>query len=197
MSTQNFSMILKYSDLSNFLGELNSVSSVPSYWFFILGLVIVLVFVYFFNKNEVKAVQNISEQALKMQGNVLDFAQEQTSEMAEVARGKIDLVIEEYQKFLPYAEELGLKIDGFSIEAGVLPKVNTSLRGSIDNIKTETVERIKSENSQNKILIAILNAILLAKEYENKLESVYVSIFKDIIVDIQLGIPPAVSVRFE
>ncbi len=189
--------MFKYFYLSNVLGELNYPSSFPSYWFLILGLIIIFIFVYFLNKNEVKAVQNISEQALKIQGNVLDQVQEQTAEMAEAAKEKIDLVMEEYQKFLPYAEELGLEIDSFSIEAGVLPKINTSLRGSIDNIEIDTIERIKSENSQNKILVAVFNAILLAKQYNDKLESVYISIFKDIIVDIQLGIPPAISVRFK
>lgn len=190
--------MFNYSYLHHVFGQLTFLSSIPSYWFFVLLSVIgIIVIVYILNKNQVKALQNISEQTSKIQDKVLDQVQEQTAEMAEVAKEKLDLVIEEYQKFLPYAEQLGLKIDSFSIEAGILPKINSSLRGSIDDLKIDTIEKIKAENTNNKILLAILNSLLLAKEYDDKLESVYISIFKDIIVDVQLGIPPAISVRFE
>ncbi len=128
---------------------------------------------------------------------MLDRVQEQTSEMTAAAQEKINLVLEEYQKFLPYAEELGLRVNSFSIEAGVLPQIKTSLTGSIDNINNEAIERIKTENSKNKLLIAILDSILLAKKCNEKLEDVYISILKDIVVDIKLGIPPAISVRFQ
>ncbi|MBE9145321.1 hypothetical protein [Planktothrix mougeotii] len=179
------------------LSQLDGFPSISYNWLFLLVVVILVLLVYFLNKNQVKAVQNISEQALQIQGKVLDQVQEQTTEMAAVAQEKINLILEEYQKFLPYAEQLGLKVDSFSIEAGVLPQIKTSLRGSIDNIKNEMIEKIKVENSNNKLLVAVLNAILLAKKCNDKLESVYISIFKDIIIDIKLGIPPAISVRFQ
>ena len=191
--------IFSTADSSTISGELNAPTSVSSSWLLFLGLGVLslLILIYFLNKNQVKSVQNISGKALQIQDRVRDQVQEQTSEMAAVAQGKINLVLEEYQKFLPYAEELGLKVDSFSIEAGILPQIKTSLTGSIDNINIEAIERIKTDNSNNKLLIAVFNAILLAIKCNEKLESVYISVLKDIVIDIQLGIPPAISVRFK
>ncbi|VXD13547.1 conserved hypothetical protein [Planktothrix serta PCC 8927] len=192
-----FSPIFSAANLPPVLSQLDAFPSISSNWLFLVVVVILVLLVYFLNKNQVKAVQNISEQALQIQSKVIDQVQDQTTEMAAIAQEKINLILEEYQKFLPYAEQLGLKVDSFSIEAGVLPQIKTSLRGSIDNIKNEMIEKIKSENNNNKLLIAVLNAILLAKKCNDKLESVYISLFKDIIIDIKLGIPPAISVRFQ
>jgi len=193
-------------NLSIILSEFTVFTSISSNWLLlsVFGILVLLILVYFSNKNQVKSVQDVSkqaleiqQQALQIQGRVQDRVQEQTSEMAAVAQEKINLVLEEYQRFLPYAQELGLEVDSFSIEAGVLPQIKTSLRGSIESINNEAVERIKAENSNNKLLIAVLNSILLAKKCHEKLESVYISILKDIIIDIKLGIPPAISVRFQ
>jgi hypothetical protein len=129
--------------------------------------------------------------------NFTSKIQEEAVEVTDIAQEKIDSVLEEYKRLLPYLEELGLTMQGFSIEAGLLPQIKTSLRGSIDNIKPEAIERIKEENKTNKLLIAILNAVLLARNCHQKLESVYISILKDIVVDVKLGIPPSILIRFQ
>lgn len=178
------------------LGEVNAVLSSPPLNLVWSGLVLIpvggLIF-YLVNQNKVSISPNLTEQAK----NFTNKIQEETGDMASVAQDKIDLVIEEYKRLLPYLEELGLTVQGFSIEAGLLPQIKTSLRGSIDNIKPEAIERIKEENKTNKLLVTILDAILLAKKCHQKLESVYISILKDIIIDIKLGIPPSILIRFQ
>ena len=100
--------------------------------------------------------------------------------VSNAAQERIDLVIEEYQRLLPYAEELGLKVNSISVEGGVLPQIKTSLRGKIDNITDETVERIKSENT-NILFLAFLDAILLARKINDKLENIYLFNFSRIM----------------
>lgn len=129
--------------------------------------------------------------------NIAEKAQEQAGNLATAAQEKIDALIDEYNKILPLMEELGLSVNGFSIEAGVLPEIRTSLVGSIDNIKEEAINKIIAKNEGNKLLEIVLKAVLMAKKCHEKLEGVYISILKDIIVDIKLGVPPAVSVRFQ
>ncbi len=192
-----FSPISFVPNLPSLLAELTALPAISPNWLLIAVLGIVAVLVYILNKNQLKTVKDISEQALEAQSKVIDQFQEQATEVTSVAQEKINQILDEFQKFIPVAEELGLKVENFSIEAGVLPKIKTSLRGSIDNIKNEKIEQLKLANSKNKLLIAVFNAILLAKKCNDKLESVYISIFKDIIVDIQLGLPPAISVRFQ
>jgi hypothetical protein len=185
-------------DLSSVLGQVSSFLSLSPLsenllWVGLGLLVVVASILYFFNQNKVKLPQNITEQAK----NFTDKIQEETGELADIAQDKIDLVISEYKRLIPYVEELGLTVQGFSIEAGLLPQVKTTLIGSIDKIKPEAIERIKKENENNKLLVAILNAVLMAKKCHQQLESVYISILKDIVVDIKLGIPPSISIRFQ
>ena len=122
---------------------------------------------------------------------------EKAEEVAAAGEEKIDAAIAEFNKMMPFAEELGLSIASFDIEAGLLPKIKTSLVGSIDDINDETVEKLISENEDNKLLVAIFKAVLMAKSIHQKLEGAYISILKDIVVDIQLGIPPSISCRFK
>ncbi|MFB2934702.1 hypothetical protein ACE1B6_05440 [Aerosakkonemataceae cyanobacterium BLCC-F154] len=179
------------------LGEITTISAISPYVFSLVGLGLIILVIYILNKNQVKAVQNMSEKALQIQGQVFEDMQEQTTNLSTMAKDKVNQVLEEYKRFLPYAEQLGLKVESFNIEAGVLPKIEMTLRGSIDAIKKETIERIKSENQNNQLLFAVLNAILLAKQWNDVLLDAYIDIFKDIVVDVKLGIPPSVGIRFQ
>ncbi|HEY9660240.1 MAG TPA: hypothetical protein V6C65_17415 [Allocoleopsis sp.] len=178
------------------LDEVNAISSSSSFNLVWLGLASVVgagaVF-YLVNQNKVSIPPDMTAQAKSLSSRI----QEETAELTDLAQEKIDSVLDEYKRLLPYLEELGLSVQGFSIEAGLLPQIKTSLRGSIDNIKPEAIERIKAENPTNKLLLAILNAVLLARNCHQKLESVYISILKDIVVDVKLGIPPSIMIRFQ
>ena len=129
----------------------------------------------------------------KLTNQVKDKAEE----VAAAGEDKIDAIIDEFNKMMPLAEELGLSIASFDIEAGLLPQIKTSLVGSIDDIKDEAVEKLMAENENNKLLVAIFKAILMAKNIHQKLEGAYISILKDLIIDIKLGIPPSISCRFK
>ncbi|ELS05204.1 hypothetical protein Xen7305DRAFT_00049470 [Xenococcus sp. PCC 7305] len=118
-------------------------------------------------------------------------------EVAAAGEEKIDAIIDEFNKMMPFAEELGLSIASFNIEAGLLPQIQASLVGSIEDIKDETVERLIAENDNNKLLVAIFKAVLMAKSVHQKLEGAYISILKDLVIDVKLGIPPSISCRFK
>jgi hypothetical protein len=137
------------------------------------------------------------EDCCPMLKNIANQAQAKATEVSTAAQDKIDDLIEDFNKMLPLAEELGLSIASFNIEAGLLPKIQASLVGSIENIKNEAVERLIAEHDNNKLLVAILKAVLMAKNIHQKLEGAYISILKDLVVDIQLGVPPSISCRFQ
>ena len=129
----------------------------------------------------------------KMTGQI----QAKAAEAAVAAQEKINEVIDEFNDLLPLAEELGLKLKSFNIEAGLIPQINASLVGSIDNIKTEALERLIAQHENKKFLVAIFNSILMAKSIHQRLQGAYISILKDLVVDIKLGVPPSISCRFE
>ena len=128
---------------------------------------------------------------------IANQAQEKAVEVSAAAQNTIDALIDEFNKMLPFVEELGLSVASFDIEAGLLPQIKTSLVGSIDQIKDEAVEGIIAENETNKLLVAVLKAILMAKNIHQRLEGAYISVLKDLVIDIKLGVPPSISCRFK
>jgi hemoglobin-like flavoprotein len=128
---------------------------------------------------------------------IADQAQEKAAGIAAAAQEKIDVVIDEFNRFMPFAEELGLRMSSFNIEAGLLPEVRATLIGSIDSINNQTIEKIIAENENNKLLIAILNVINMAFSIHARLEGVYISVLKDLVIDIKLGVPPSISCSFQ
>lgn len=129
--------------------------------------------------------------------NISNKAQEKAAEVGAAAQQQIDGIIDEFNAMLPFAEELGLSVASFDIEAGLLPQVKTSLVGSIDSINNEAVERIISEHQSNKLLVGVLNAVLMTKNIHQRLNGAYISVLKDLVIDIKLGVPPSISCRFK
>lgn len=128
---------------------------------------------------------------------ITNQAQEKAAGVAAAAQEKVDAVIDEFNNMLPFVEELGLSVASFNIEAGLLPQIKTSLVGSIDNIKDEAVQRLIQAHESNKLLVAVLNAILMAKNIHQRLKGAYISVLKNLVIDIKLGVPPSISCRFE
>lgn len=128
---------------------------------------------------------------------VTSQVQAKAAEAAAAAQEKIDEVIDEFNELLPLAEELGLKLNSFNIEAGLIPQIQASLIGSVDNIKTEAVERLIAQHESNKFLVAIFNSVLMAKSIHQRLQGAYISVLQDLVIDIKLGVPPSISCRFE
>ena len=129
--------------------------------------------------------------------DISNKAQEKAAKVGAAAQQQIDVIIDEFNAMLPFAEELGLSVASFDIEAGLLPQIKTSLVGSIDNINNEAVEQIISEHESNKLLVAVLNAVLMTKNIHQRLNSAYISVLKDLVIDIKLGVPPSISCRFK
>ncbi|HEY9848362.1 MAG TPA: hypothetical protein V6D28_02800 [Leptolyngbyaceae cyanobacterium] len=123
---------------------------------------------------------------------VAEQIQEQAAGIASAAQEQFNAVLEEYQKVIPIAESLGLKIGSFNIDMGVLPEIKTSLIGSVDLIQKEAVKSMITTHQSNKILVTILNALLITKDLQEKW---HITNMKDIVVNIKLGVPPAISVH--
>lgn len=159
------------------------------------GLTLLSIVVITYYRKQYKT--DFSENLTATTKNLANTLQEEAENTTEIIQEKLDLVIEEFKLMIPYLENLGISIQSFNIEAGLLPQIKTSLRGSINDIKPELIEQIKLDNAASKLLISILNAVLLAKSFHQKLESNYISIFKDIIIDVKLGITPSIVVNFK
>jgi hypothetical protein len=85
-----------------------------------------------------------------------------------------------------------LSVGSFEVKMGVLPEIQTSLVGLLERINQESVQKLIAENPDNKLLVLVLNALLITKDLQQRLN---ISNLKGIVVDIRLGIPPKVSVH--
>jgi len=133
-------------------------------------------------------VQSVKDNAQKVSEQI----QEQATEMATAAQEQFNAVLDEYKNILPVAESLGLSVGSFEVKMGVLPEIQTSLVGLLERINQESVQKLIAENPDNKLLVLVLNALLITKELQQRLN---ISNLKGIVVDIRLGIPPKVSVH--
>jgi hypothetical protein len=139
-------------------------------------------------KNFGNPVQSAKDQAQGLAGKLT----EQVTELTAAAQEQLNVILEEYQKVLPMAESLGLRVGSFKLEMGLVPEIKTSLIGSVENINKEAVQKLIADHPKNQLLVTILNALLVTKDLQHKLNIKYL---KGIQVDIKLGISPNVSVH--
>lgn len=141
---------------------------------------------------DIKKLNNPIQSAKDKAQEATSKLQEQGLELAAAAQEKIEAVLDEYQKIVPVAESLGLTVDSFDVEMGLIPEISTALVGSMERINKEAVQKMIAENQSNKLLVTMLNALLLSKDLQKRLN---IKNLKGIRVDIKLGISPKVAVR--
>jgi Rad3-related DNA helicase len=139
-------------------------------------------------KNFGNPLQSAKDQAQGVAGKLT----EQVTEISAAAQEQLNDILEEYQKILPLAESLGLTIGSFKLEMGLVPEIRTSLIGSVERINKEAVQKLIAAHQNNKLLVMILNALLITKDLQHKLN---IKALKGIQVDIKLGISPNVAVH--
>ncbi|HLO47147.1 MAG TPA: hypothetical protein VK211_01775 [Kamptonema sp.] len=139
-------------------------------------------------KNLGNPIQSAKDKAQGATGKLT----EQVAGISAAAQEQFNAILEEYQKVLPMAESLGLSVGSFQLEMGLVPEIRTTLSGSVERVNKEAVQKLIADHPNNKLLATILNALLITKDLQHKLN---LKALKGIEVDIKLGITPNVSVH--
>ena len=111
--------------------------------------------------------------------------------MLDVAGDKLTQWLEEYKKATRQLEMLGFKVGKMTVGMGALPEVHTSLIGEIDSVDPARIAALMDERKDDKLLITLLKALLLAKKVHGHVESK----LKSVTLHATLGLPPSVSVE--
>ena len=119
---------------------------------------------------------------------------EKATELRGLAAEKLSGVLEDYRVAVETFETFGFKVTRFRVGMGVLPEINTSIRGSLKRVKESEIQELITKNEDKKILIAMLNALLAAKDVQARANLVE---FSQVALDVKLGIPPSVSFELE
>jgi hypothetical protein len=111
----------------------------------------------------------------------------------DVAGDKLMQWLDEYKRATKQLEMLGFKVGNMTVGMGVLPEVHTSLIGEIDNIDVARITTMLDERKDDKLLVTLLKALLLAKKVHSHVEST----LKSVTLHATLGLPPSVSVEMK
>jgi hypothetical protein len=107
---------------------------------------------------------------------------------------KINMLLGEYSQAVSTLQTLGLTVGKIRVEMGLLPQVSTTIRGSINDLDPEKIQKLLDSNPDKKLLNAILSALLTLVRIR---EVVDLKTSKDVVLDVTLGVPPKVSAQLE
>jgi ABC-type phosphate transport system auxiliary subunit len=115
------------------------------------------------------------------------------NEAKDQACEKVDRMVACLDETLLKIKALGLTLKDFELENGVIPSVRAKLHGAIDAVDAERIDKMIAENETNEVLTTTLKALRMASRHKDRFA---VFDLRGVEVDLTLGLPPSVSVRF-
>jgi hypothetical protein len=101
--------------------------------------------------------------------------------------------LDEFNEALPTIHALGFSVRDFSVGMGLIPEVAGTLVGCIDDIDAGRLKELIALNTEKKTLVTLLKALQAAYNIKKQVPDIP---FKGIQVDLKLGLPPHVAVKF-
>jgi hypothetical protein len=113
-----------------------------------------------------------------------------TEGLADLSTGKVKEWLDEYKKATATLETFGFTVGKFTVGMGVLPEIHTSLSGSIQNIREDSLKKAIDEHQAEKLLVSLLNALIMARRFWEHVELKLTGV----TLDVTLSVPPAIKV---
>ena len=101
-------------------------------------------------------------------------------------------LVDDLNQRLPALREAGYTLAGVSVEIGLIPKVVATF-DSADDISEERVEAVIAEHQDAKVTTALLRSLYTAYKLQN---AVHIAGMKPRGISLELGLTPAIAVRF-
>jgi hypothetical protein len=115
------------------------------------------------------------------------------SELTDTAAGAAGKLVDEFNEALPTFRSLGFSIKDLQVGMGLMPEIGAKLIASTDNIDVKKIKELIDKHAENKTLVAALRGLQAAYNIKQQLGDLP---FKDVELDIKLGLPPHVGVAF-
>lgn len=112
-----------------------------------------------------------------------------TEGLGDVAKGKMDEWVDEYKKAIVVLETFGFTVGKFTLGMGVLPEINTSISGSIQNIREDNLKKLIEEHQAETMLVSLLNALIMIRRLWEHMQLKLTSV----TLHITLGVPPTIK----
>jgi hypothetical protein len=121
--------------------------------------------------------------------DLISQAQEVAGEAADLGTKYLD----EFNEALPTIHALGFSVRDFSVGMGLIPEITGTLVGCIDDIDVGRLRELIDRNQDTKTLVTFLKALQAAYNIKEQVPDIS---FKGIQIDLKLGLPPHVGVKF-
>jgi hypothetical protein len=119
-------------------------------------------------------------------------ASEYLSDLKEDSKEKIINYFNNLSELIPIIAETGYRLKGIDIELSLPPGINMRFE-KFKNMSREAIDEILEKNKEKEMLNAIVNSLVTADEFHNKLKMGDL-VFRDI--SLKLGLPPKVTIAF-
>lgn len=118
---------------------------------------------------------------------------ETAMDVSNAGIGKVNELLDEYKMALDLLGKFGFTVGKFQFDMGVLPEIRTSISGSIANVQADELKQMAEARADEKLLAAILNALVNAKGFYDRLQLKS----STVTADVKLGLPPGISLHFD
>jgi len=109
---------------------------------------------------------------------------------ATEAAGKL---VDEFNEALPTMRALGFTIKDLRVGTGLVPEIGAKLIASTETIDVKKVKELIDKHAENKTLVGALKTLELAFNIRQQIGDFS---FKDVQIDVTLGLPPHIGVAF-
>jgi len=109
---------------------------------------------------------------------------------ATEAAGKL---VDEFNEALPTMRALGFTIKDLRVGTGLVPEIGEKLIASTETIDVKKVKELIDKHAENKTLVGALKTLELAFNIRQQIGDFS---FKDVQIDVTLGLPPHIGVAF-
>jgi hypothetical protein len=116
----------------------------------------------------------------------------QAEGLTDAAEGKLNELLDDYKKLTGVLERFGFKVGKFTVGIGVLPEIHTTISGSIEDLREESLKQMIAEHQGEATLVSLLKALVTAKQIWEHVELKLTAV----TLDVTLGLAPKVAVDF-
>jgi len=122
-----------------------------------------------------------------------DIIRKGTEGLSDVAMDKISELLDEYKKAITLLETFGFTVGKFNVTMGLLPEIQTSISGLIENIRVNELKKMIEGHQGEALLVSLLKALIVTRQIWEHVELK----LKGFTLNVTLGASPKINVELQ
>jgi hypothetical protein len=120
-----------------------------------------------------------------------DLIRKGSEGLSDVALEKMMEWLDEYKKAVAVLEKFGFKVGKFNLSMGVLPEVQTSITGSIEDIQIDALKKMMEEHQGEALLLSLVKALIVTRQIWEQVDLKLTGV----TLKVTLSVPPKIDVE--